>query len=121
MIEYLGEQDDVRPFIAKSHVLVLPSYREGMPRTVLEAASMGRPAIVTDVPGCRQAVVNGETGWLCEVKNAESLAACMEDCLALPPEALAAAGQAARRRIEAEFDERLVVRAALDCLEGARP
>ncbi len=63
MIEYLGEQDDVRPFIAKSHVLVLPSYREGMPRTVLEAASMGRPAIVTDVPGCRQAVVNGETGW----------------------------------------------------------
>jgi len=63
LVEYLGEQDDVRPFIAESHVLVLPSYREGMPRTVLEAASMGRPAIVTDVPGCRQAVVNGETGW----------------------------------------------------------
>lgn len=54
---------------------------------------MGRPAIVTDVPGCRQAVVNGETGWLCEVKSAESLAACMQDCLALPPESLAAAGR----------------------------
>ncbi|MCC4309531.1 glycosyltransferase family 4 protein [Alcanivorax marinus] len=121
VVEYLGEQDDVRPFIAESHVLVLPSYREGMPRTVLEAASMGRPAIVTDVPGCRQAVVNGETGWLCEVKSAESLAACMQDCLALSPETLASAGQAARRRIEAEFDERLVVRAALDCLEGACP
>jgi len=116
VVEYVGEQDDVRPWLAKSHVLVLPSYREGMPRTVLEAASMGRPAIVTDVPGCRQAVVDGETGWLCQVKSADSLVACMEDCLALPRETLAVAGQAARRRIEAEFDERLVVRAALDCL-----
>jgi len=116
VVEYVGEQDDVRPWLAKSHVLVLPSYREGMPRTVLEAASMGRPAIVTDVPGCRQAVVDGETGWLCQVKSPDSLAACMEDCLALPRETLAAVGQAARRRIEVEFDERLVVQAALDCL-----
>lgn len=106
----------MRPWLTESHVLVLPSYREGMPRTVLEAASMGRPAIVSDVPGCRQAVVNGITGWLCEVKSAESLAQCMEACLDMPREVLLEAGKAARQRIEAEFDERIVVEAALGCL-----
>jgi len=121
VLEYLGATDDVRPVIAESHVLVLPSYREGMPRTVLEAASMGRPAIVTDVPGCRQAVVDGETGWLCQVRDAESLAACMTACLDMSPDQLAEAGRAARRRIENEFDERIVIQAALDCLDRAVP
>ncbi|MGJ7461982.1 glycosyltransferase family 4 protein [Halomonas sp. MA07-2] len=120
VVEVLGEQGDVRPFIEKSHVLVLPSYREGMPRTVLEAAAMGRPAIVSDVPGCRQAVVAGRTGWLCEVKCADSLALCMKTCIAMPQEELQAAGKAARARIEEEFDERIVVEAALDCLHGGR-
>lgn len=64
ILEYLGATDDVRSVIGESHVLVLPSYREGMPRTVLEAAAMGRPAIVTDVPGCRQAIEAEITGWL---------------------------------------------------------
>jgi glycosyltransferase involved in cell wall biosynthesis len=121
VVEYLGEQDDVRPWLAKSHVLVLPSYREGMPRTVLEAASMGRPAIVTDVPGCRQAVVDDETGWLCQVRDSESLAACMTACLDMSYDQLAEAGRAARRRIENEFDERIVIQAALDCLDRAVP
>lgn len=116
VIEVLGEQGDVRPFLEQSHVLVLPSYREGMPRTVLEAAAMGRPAIVSDVPGCRQAVVAGKTGWLCEVKSADSLAQCMEACIAMPQAQLQAAGKAARVRIEQEFDERIVVEAALGCL-----
>ena len=109
VVEYVGEQDDVRPWLARSHVLVLPSYREGMPRTVLEAASMGRPAIVTDVPGCRQAVVDGETGWLCQVRDADSLAACMTACLDMSYDQLAEAGRAARLRIENEFDERIVI------------
>ncbi len=121
VVEYVGEQDDVRPWLAKSHVLVLPSYREGMPRTVLDAASMGRPAIVTDVPGCRQAVVDGETGWLCQVRDSESLAACMTACLDMSYDQLAEAGRAARRRIENEFDERIVIQAALDCLDRAVP
>src|SRR5690606_15126711 len=56
VVEYVGEQEDVRPWLEQAHVVVLPSYREGMPRVVLEAASMGRPAIVTDVPGCRQSI-----------------------------------------------------------------
>ncbi|MCE9664004.1 glycosyltransferase family 4 protein [Halomonas sp. M5N1S17] len=120
VVEVLGEQGDVRPFIQQAHVLVLPSYREGMPRTVLEAAAMGRPAIVSDVPGCRQAIVAGQTGWLCEVKSADSLAQCMKRCIALPQAELQAAGKAARVRIEDEFDERIVVEAALDCLHDAR-
>lgn len=115
-IEVLGEQCDVRPFIQQAHVLVLPSYREGMPRTVLEAAAMGRPAIVSDVPGCRQAVVAGQTGWLCEVKSADSLAQRMKECIAMPWKQLQATGSAARARIEKEFDERIVVEAALGCL-----
>lgn len=116
VVEVLGEQGDVRPFLRQAHVLVLPSYREGMPRTVLEAAAMGRPAIVSDVPGCRQSVVAGLTGWLCEVKSIDSLAKCMALSIALPQEELQAAGRAARARIEAEFDERIVVEAALSCL-----
>ncbi|XKH58851.1 glycosyltransferase family 4 protein [Halomonas sediminis] len=116
VIEVLGEQGDVRPFLEQSHVLVLPSYREGMPRTVLEAAAMGRPAIVSDVPGCRQAVVASKTGWLCEVKSADSLAQCMATCMAMPRAELQAAGKAARVRIEEEFDERIVIEAALGCL-----
>ncbi|GGX80305.1 glycosyl transferase [Litchfieldella qijiaojingensis] len=118
VVDYLGEQADVRPFLAQSHVLVLPSYREGMPRTVLEAASMGRPAIVSDVPGCRHAVIAGETGWLCKVKSAKSLAERMNECLAMPFESLQEAGRAARRRIENEFDERIVIEAAMRCLRG---
>jgi glycosyltransferase involved in cell wall biosynthesis len=117
-IEYLGETDDVRPFIRQAHALVLPSYREGMPRTVLEAAAMGRPAIVTDVPGCRHAIEPGVTGWLCEVRSAESLAAQMQRFVEMDPADRQAAGDAARRRMEAHFSEDVVVRAYLDCLEN---
>ncbi|MDZ7852010.1 MAG: glycosyltransferase family 4 protein [Halomonas sp.] len=116
VIDYLGEQGDVRPFIEQAQVLVLPSYREGMPRTVLEAAAMGRPAIVSDVPGCRHAIVPGVTGWLCEVKSADSLAERMRACIEMPSEQLQQAGTAARQRIEEEFDERIVIEAALECL-----
>ncbi|XGA80994.1 glycosyltransferase family 4 protein [Halomonas sp. CH40] len=116
VIDYLGEQPDVRFFIQQAHVLVLPSYREGMPRTVLEAAAMGRPAIVSDVPGCRHAVKAGVTGWLCQVKSADSLANAMLACLDKPHAELQAAGNAARLRIEREFDELIVINAALGCL-----
>jgi glycosyltransferase involved in cell wall biosynthesis len=68
VIEYLGHSDDPVPIYAESDCVVLPSYREGMPRTLLEAASMGLPVIASDVAGCRQAVVNGETGFLCKAR-----------------------------------------------------
>ncbi len=118
VLDYRGATDDVRPVIAKSHVLVLPSYREGMPRTVLEAAAMGRPAIVTDVPGCRQAIEAGKTGWLCEVRSEASLAEQMLAFIAMGEGGRQQAGVAARARMEASFSEARVVQAYLDCLAG---
>jgi glycosyltransferase involved in cell wall biosynthesis len=72
-IQYLGEARDVRPLIEKCHVYVLPSYHEGMPRTVLEAMAIGRPILTTDVPGCRETVVQGENGYLVPKKNVGAL------------------------------------------------
>ena len=112
----MGRQDDVREFIKKSHVLVLPSYREGMPRTVLEAASMGRPAIVTDVPGCRQSIANNKTGWLCKAKDVNDLAEKMLKVANLSPEVLIKFGRSARQRVETEFCEKIVIEQYLKCL-----
>lgn len=116
VLEYLGATDDVRPLIEQAHVLVLPSYREGMPRTVLEAAAMGRPSIVTDVPGCRHAIEPEVTGWLCKVRDAESLAEQMQRVILMSPAGRQTAGQAARKRMEAWFSEQRVVEAYLNCL-----
>jgi glycosyltransferase involved in cell wall biosynthesis len=76
-VEFLGKMDDVRPAIAGCSVYVLPSYREGTPRSVLEAMAMGRAIITTDAPGCRETVVDGQNGWLVPVKNSEALEAAM--------------------------------------------
>ena len=65
---YLGTTDDVRTVIANVDCVVLPSYREGIPRTMLEAAAMAKPLIVSDAPGCKDVVINGKTGFLCKVK-----------------------------------------------------
>ena len=73
-VEYLGSASDVRPSIKNSHIYVLPSYHEGMPRTVLEAMSMGRPILTTDVPGCRETVVEGVNGYLVPKEDASALA-----------------------------------------------
>lgn len=75
--EFYGRLDDVRQAIAGSSVYVLPSYREGTPRTVLEAMAMGRPVITTDVPGCRETVIEGKNGFLVKVKSVDELAAAM--------------------------------------------
>ena len=116
ILEYRGATDDVRPLIEQAHVLVLPSYREGMPRTVLEAAAMGRPAIVTDVPGCRHSIEPEVTGWLCEVRSAESLAGVMRRVAAMETAEVQRAGDAARKRMEEKFSETVVVKAYLECL-----
>lgn len=78
IIEHFGETNDVANFYKKCSVYVLPSYREGTPRTVLEAMAMGRPIITTDVPGCRETVINGYNGFLVPVKNSYALAEKME-------------------------------------------
>lgn len=77
-IEFLGELTDVRPAIRQASVYVLPSYREGTPRSVLEAMAMGRPVVTTDAPGCRETVVDGESGLLVPVRDVDALATAME-------------------------------------------
>ncbi len=84
-IEYLGSAPDVRPFIAQADCVVLPSYREGLPRSLLEGAAMARPLVATDAPGCRNLVEPGVTGFLCEVRSGPSLAEAMSRIAGLSP------------------------------------
>lgn len=77
-IEYFGETDDVRPFLAQSSVFVLPSYREGTPKTNLEAMACGRPVITTDAPGCKETVVDQENGFLVPIKDVKAIVDKME-------------------------------------------
>jgi glycosyltransferase involved in cell wall biosynthesis len=94
-IEYLGATEDVRPHLAAAHVLVLPSYREGTPRSVLEAMAMNRAVITTTAPGCRETVIDGDSGLLVPVGDARLLAAAMIRLIASPPllARIAAAGR----------------------------
>lgn len=103
VIEYLGALDDVRPTLAGIRVYVLPSYREGTPRTVLEAMAMGRPIITTDAPGCRETVVEGENGFLVPIKHAEALAAAMERFI-LEPDLATRMGSASLQRARDKYD-----------------
>ena len=113
IVEQLGVRDDVRPYIAAAHCVVLPSYREGLPRSLLEGAAMARPLIASDVPGCRDVVDDGVSGLLCEVRSAASLAAAMERMLTMTAVERLAMGAAGRRKVAAEFDQRLVADAYL--------
>ena len=116
VVDYLGTTDDVRPFIAPATAVVLPSYREGMPRSLLEAAAMARPLIAADVPGCRDVVENGINGYLCTVRDAASLASAMQRLAELPLAQRVGMGEAARRKVQEEFNEEFVVQAYLDVL-----
>jgi glycosyltransferase involved in cell wall biosynthesis len=109
VIEYLGETVDVRPFIAAADCVVLPSYREGVPRTLMEASAMGRPIVATNVPGCREVVENGVNGLLCEARDAASLTAQLAAMLDLPQAERQKMAERGRKKIEKEFDERAVV------------
>lgn len=114
IVEYLGPLDDVRPALAEAHCVVLPSYyREGVPRSLLEAAAMGRPLITTDAPGCRDTVLPEKSGFLCEPRNTDSLAVCMTRMLDLKPPELAAMGRAGREYMEQQFSEEIVLEAYL--------
>lgn len=108
-VEYLGTTDDVRPYIAAANCVVLPSYREGAPRTLIEAAAMGRPLIASDVPGCRAVVDRDVSGFFCAARDAESLAVAMRRFLDLPYAAQVEMGQASRVKMVREFDQQRVI------------
>ena len=112
-LHYHGFQNDVRPFIEKAHCFVLPSYHEGMANTNLESAAMGRPVITSDIPGCREAVVEGVSGLLCQSQNADSLYDAMKRFIALPNDARARMGKAGRQHMENVFDKKRVVAATV--------
>ncbi len=103
VVEYLGTREDVRPVIADCHIYVLPSYHEGMPRTVLEALAMGRPILTTDVPGCRETILFGENGFLVPKAEAEALAERMIWFIEHPDQ-WERMGQRSRRLAEERFD-----------------
>jgi len=113
IIEYLGKTNDVRPYIADASVFVLPSfYREGTPRSVLEAMSMGRPIITTDAPGCRETVIDGKNGFLVSVKDVDALKSAMEKFI-LEPDLISQMGKQSRIIAEEKYDVRKVNRAIL--------
>jgi glycosyltransferase involved in cell wall biosynthesis len=119
VVEYLGHSDDVRPFIEAADCVVLPSYREGLPRVLLEGAAMAKPLITTDVPGCRQVVDHGRNGLLCQVRDAVSLAEAMLTMLRLPEAERKAMGATGRAKVESEFDERIVIGRYLEAIGEA--
>jgi glycosyltransferase involved in cell wall biosynthesis len=103
VVQYLGALEDVRPAIAQASVYVLPTYyREGVPRSVLEAMSMGRAIITTDAPGCRETVIEGVNGFLVAPGDSKALARRMEE-LALDSASIARMGMESRRRVEERF------------------
>ncbi len=116
-VTYWGSSTDVREFLALADCVVLPSYREGTPRTLLEAAAMGRPLVATDVPGCREVVRDGFNGLLCRPRDSQDLADKMQTILQMPGAQLAHMGQAGRQWIEERFDEHRVIEEYLEVLD----
>lgn len=114
-LEYLGFTDDVRPIIAQARIYVLPSYREGTPRSVLEAMAMGRPVITCDAPGCRETVEHGVNGLLVPVRDPQALAAAIDRLLQNPAEA-EAMGEAGYALVARKYDVTLVNRSIMEIM-----
>ena len=108
LLEYWGYQKDMESILGQSSIVVLPSYREGFPKILIEAAACGRAVITTDVPGCRDAIYNGVTGILVPEKNAIALAHAIKE-LALNPNLYKEMGKKGRKMAENRFDENNVI------------
>lgn len=108
IIEYYGFKRDVRPYIEKSSCVVLPSYREAIPRSITEAMSMSRPVITTDVPGCKEAVVDGENGFLVKVKDVDSLSSAVHKIINLTEKEIQIMGAKGRKMAEEQFDDKKI-------------
>ena len=119
-IEYLGRSDDVASHLHRADCVVLPSYREGTPKTLLEAAACGKPIVTTDVPGCRETVVDGYNGYLCQVRSGSDLAAKMLQVLQLPAADLERMARASRELAQTKFDEQIVLQKYLAAVAEVR-
>lgn len=116
IIEYLGTTDDVRKYISGADCVVLPSYREGTPRTLLEAASSSKPIIATDVPGCNHVVIHDFNGLLCKLKDSSDLAEKMKQMAHMNNQNLEQFGKNGRQKVEKEYDESLVINKYIETL-----
>lgn len=116
VVRYLGASDDVRAEIAAADCVVLPSYREGTPRTLLEAAAMARPIVTTNAVGCREVVDNGANGYLCRPRDAADLADKIACMAALSSGERETMGLRGREKVEREFDEQIVIRRYLEAI-----
>jgi glycosyltransferase involved in cell wall biosynthesis len=113
-ITFLPAREDVREVIADCDCIVLPSYTEGMPRSLLEGAAMGKPLIATDVPGCREVVEDGVNGFLARARDTSSLADKMAKMLTISPDERRLMGDKARDKMVRKFDERIVLERYLE-------
>ena len=119
-IEYIGTTDNVQHFIGQADCIVLPSYREGTPRTLLEAASSSKPIIATDVPGCHNVVNHNINGFLCQLKSADDLAAKMNEMANLDDDTLKRFGINGRKKVELEFNEQVVINKYIETLSSLK-
>ena len=119
LVRYLGATDDVRPFISRSHAVVLPSYREAIGKTLLEAMSMGKPIIAADSPGCRDTVEEGKNGFLVPVKNSARLADAFMKFINLSVEERERMGSYGRDKVVREFDQTIVNSVYVDVIKHA--
>lgn len=108
--KYLGESTDVKPFIRNADCIVLPSYHEGMSRTLMEALSMSKPIITSDIPGCKEMVEPGKNGFLCKPADSEALIQAISEFVNLNPEQRKNFGIYSREKAEREFDIRHVIK-----------
>ncbi len=118
LVTYLGVSDHVASIIASVDCVVLPSYREGLSRVLLEAASMAKPIVTTNVPGCRDVVDEGVNGFLCQPKNVEDLVRAIKKMIHLEPEEREKIGKKGREKVVAEFDDCLVIEKYINKING---
>ena len=117
LLTYLGTTNDVRPFIYEADCVVLPSYREGTPRTLLEAMSIGKPLIATNVAGCKETIVEGVNGFLCEARSGEDLANKIQKMLMLSNTQRQEMGKQSRLLATQKFDQNKVIQKYLEAIK----
>jgi glycosyltransferase involved in cell wall biosynthesis len=110
VFEYLGYVTDVRPILEQAGCVILPSYGEGLSRALMEAASMQRPIIASDIAGCRELVIHGKTGWLCKPRCADSLLKQLENFVDTDLDTLNKMGQLARNLIVEKYSDQVIIR-----------
>ena len=118
IIVYHGVQEDVRPFYRTCHCVVMPTYHEGMSNVLQEGAATGRPLIATDIPGCREIIDNGVSGFLCEAKNAQSLYSALKKMIQSSHETRMKMGMNGRKIVEKRFNRRIIVDKYLELVKN---